>query len=83
MITKIKKYGADWCKPCKTMDTTLAQTNIPVEHFNIDEMDPEELEALKIRNIPVCLLINEAGEVAGRIDGALPLALVQQKIKSL
>lgn len=70
MVKKIVKYEADWCHLCKMMDRSLVKfKDIEIEHINVDEMDEQELAKLQIRNLPVCILYNEAGEVVERLNG--------------
>ena len=38
MITRIEKFGASWCGPCKVLDRTLEQiSRIEIVKHNVDE----------------------------------------------
>lgn len=69
MITKIMKFGANWCGPCKRLRQELQNFNkVPIEEYDVDEN--EELCNLhNIRNIPALLFINENGEIVERSAG--------------
>lgn len=73
MITKIEKFGAPWCGPCKALDKTLEQiTQAEIFNYNVDEL--EELTAARgIRNIPTLIFYNENGEEVERTTGAISL----------
>ena len=80
MITKIEKYGASWCGPCKILDKTLQEiTKIDVIKYDVEEY--EDLTAEKgIRNIPVLIFYDEDKEV-DRLVGAAPLNKINEIIE--
>ena len=55
MITKIEKFGAEWCGPCKVMDKTLQQiTDIEIVKYDVD--DYEDLDNKKrIKSVPTLI----------------------------
>lgn len=75
----IKKYGAEWCGPCKKLDPILDQIdaeydNVTLERFDVDEMantddGVAELRTLGIQGIPVTYVFNDEGEQTHRIQG--------------
>ncbi len=76
MITKIEKYGADWCQPCHVLDKTLEQVSgVEIIKHNIDE-EEELANSMGIRNIPVLIYYNENGEEVTRTVGAIPLTKI-------
>ena len=79
MITKIEKFGAAWCGPCKILDKTLEQVkNVEIVKYDVDEY--EDLSAEKnIRNIPVLIFYNEDKEV-DRLIGAVSLNKINEII---
>lgn len=80
MITKIEKYGANWCNPCHVLDKTLEQlTDVEIKKYDIEE-DESIAELKGIRNIPVLIYYNEKGEEVTRSVGAIPLKDIQKII---
>jgi thioredoxin 1 len=79
MITKIEKFGAAWCGPCKILDKTLEQVkDVEIVKYDVDEY--EDLTAEKnIRNIPVLIFYNEDKEV-DRLIGAVSLNKINEII---
>lgn len=80
MITRIEKFGAAWCGPCKVLDKTLEEVKeVEIVKYDVDEH--EDLAASKgIRNIPVLIFYNELGDEVDRAIGAIPLAAIMAKL---
>lgn len=76
MITRIEKFGASWCGPCKVLDRTLEQlTGIEIVKHDVDE--EEELANVRgIRNVPVLIYYNEQDEEVKRTVGAISLGTI-------
>lgn len=74
MITKIEKYGATWCNPCKMLDKTLQYLPDTIEliKYDVDE-HPELFEEKKIKNVPVLIYYNENNEEVTRTVGSITL----------
>lgn len=72
MITKLEKYGAVYCMPCKSMDKTLDELKqtMPIEivKFDADE-DEERFDDMNIRSVPTLIFYNENGEEVRRTTG--------------
>ena len=74
MITRIEKFGASWCGPCKVLDRTLEQlTGIEIVKHDVDE---ELANARGIRNGPVLIYYNEQDEEVKRTVGAISLGTI-------
>ena len=79
MITKIEKFGAAWCGPCKVLDRTLQQvTEVDVIKYDVDEHE-DLAEEKGIRNIPVLIFYDGDKEV-DRLIGATPLNKINEII---
>lgn len=67
MITKILKFEADWCSPCKLLSVLIdsIKDHIPVEikHIDVDE-NSELCTKYKIRSIPVLIFLEDDVEVS-------------------
>lgn len=57
-MLELRKYGASWCAPCKQQDKEFEKGALPCPCviYDIDEMEDEELEKLKIQSVPVTIL---------------------------
>lgn len=76
MITRIEKFGASWCGPCKVLDRTLEQlTGIEIVKHDVDE-EEELANARDIRNVPVLIYYNEQDEEVKRTVGAISLGTI-------
>ena len=79
MITKIEKFGAAWCGPCKVLDRTLQQiTEVDVIKYDVDEYE-DLTEEKGIRNVPVLIFYDGDKEVE-RLIGAVSLNKINEII---
>lgn len=80
MITKIEKYGANYCMPCKIMDKTLEEIS-GIEIVKIDITENTELAvSKKVKSIPTLIFYNEDNEVY-RLVGGVPLKTINDIIE--
>ena len=80
MITRIEKFGATWCSPCRALDRTLQQlTTVEVIKYDVDEYEDLAIEK-NIRNVPVLIFYNGDAEV-DRLVGAVSLETIKKKKK--
>jgi len=65
MSKQLFYYSAPWCKPCETLGPIMEEVGrqIQVKKLNVDYVDPEILQNLNIRNIPVVILTENGQEV--------------------
>lgn len=82
---KIEKYGASWCGPCQALDKTLKifserHPEVDVIRFDIDELDQDYLDTLKIRTIPVIRIMDESGNEVKRFTGAQSLMVLENEL---
>ena len=79
MITKIEKFGAAWCGPCKVLDRTLQQvTEVDVIKYDVDEYE-DLVEEKGIRNVPILIFYDGDKEV-DRLIGAVSLNKINEII---
>lgn len=80
MITKIEKFGAEWCGPCKVMDKTLQRiTDIEIVKYDVDDYEDLANEK-RIKSVPTLIFYNEDNEV-DRLIGAVPFETINKVIK--
>lgn len=78
MLSKVYKFEASWCGPCKAFAPTFERVKNMEEFSNIEfkEIDVEEdenednlAEKYKIQSVPTTILLNENGEVLYKVMG--------------
>ncbi len=80
------KFGAEWCGPCKMMDTVLAKYSkqmrgkVHVVTIDINER-PDLAEYYHIGPIPRLMLFHK-GEVVGQVVGSRDLESLQAWVES-
>ena len=81
----IVDFYADWCGPCKMMTPIVSQIagenmdTIKVCKLNIDENTSTAMK-YRVVSIPT-LVFFKGGEMLGRIEGAVPKSMVDQKVQ--
>lgn len=69
---RIVKLYADWCGPCKALEHTMQELEIPHENYSVDSNEGAELvERFRVRNIPTLLKLDEDGNLLDKRTGAL------------
>lgn len=80
MITKIEKFGTEWCGPCKVMDKTLQQiTDIEIVKYDVDDYEDLANEK-RIKSVPTLIFYNGDNEV-DRLIGAVPFETINKVIE--
>ena len=81
-MTKLIKFGAEWCNPCKALAPILNEIKNLIEtvEYDVDETPIEVLQQYKIRNIPV-LVIEQDGVEIWRHVGTISKEDLESKIK--
>ena len=80
---KILDFYADWCGPCKLQASYLSQVDVEVEKINVEEESNAELvEKYNVRNLPLLILLNDAGENIYRFNGLTQVARLQEVIEA-
>lgn len=78
--TKVLKFSAQWCSPCRVLAPIFHRTSKLLEFKNIDfyelDIDDEDNAELvnnyQVRNVPTVLVVDENNEIVKRIVGAVP-----------
>ena len=82
----VVKFGAEWCGPCKMMNTTIETIENEFNKVNFVEVDVEEgsnddiVSRFNIRNIPV-LIFMKNGDTLTKSVGAISKDVLIEKIR--
>lgn len=81
---KLVKIGAPWCGPCSTLDKSIAESKEIkyVEYIkeDLDSMNPDEVQKLKVRGVPTLILFSGETEVQ-RKTGSMTTSQFDEWIK--
>ena len=67
-MSKILKFSASWCQPCKMLSRNLETAGIQVEEVDIDEKEDLAIQ-FGIRGVPTLVHVNEFGGEIKRLVG--------------
>ena len=79
-ISKIKKFSATWCSPCRVLKQNLEGfTRVPVEEIDV-EANTDETTKYNIRNVPVLVYLDENGNEVDRTVGLVTVQKINEII---
>lgn len=79
-ISKIKKFSASWCSPCRVLKQNLEGfTRVPVEEIDV-EVNTDETTKHNIRNVPVLVYFDENGNEVDRTVGLVTVQKINEII---
>ena len=71
-MNKIIKLYADWCGPCKVLESNLQLANIPHESINIQSEEGSDIvDKYEVRTVPTLILMDDEGNVLKKHSGLL------------
>tara|TARA_R100000781_G_scaffold111998_1_gene78886 strand:+ start:592 stop:840 length:249 start_codon:yes stop_codon:yes gene_type:complete len=69
-MKKILYFTAAWCGPCKTLGPIMQSLNGQINYQKVDVDNNNDLSIqYGVRNVPSLILVDETGEVKGRLVG--------------
>ena len=69
-MKKILYFTAAWCGPCKTLGPIMKSLNGQINYQMVDVDSNNDLSIqYGVRNVPSLILLDETGEVKGRLTG--------------
>lgn len=79
-ISKIKKFSASWCGPCRVLKQNLEGfTRVPVEEIDV-ETNTDETTKYNIRNVPVLVYLDENENEVDRTVGLVTIQKINEII---
>ena len=80
---KVIKFGANWCGPCKVLDSRLENfDDCPIVKYDVDEVGDEMLEKYNIVNIPITILLDDEDNEIRRWIGTFNIQQLKDTINS-
>ena len=80
------KFGAQWCGPCKIVNTQLDKMKLEFETINFISVDvddnPELAKEYGISSLPTVILIRD-GKVVDKFVGAVKIEPMRKKFRDL
>ncbi len=78
MISKIYKFSASWCHPCKVLSDRLKDFNkVLIEEIDVDT-NPELVKKYTIKNVPTLIFTDSEGRPSARLGGAVTLDSINE-----
>jgi len=69
-MKKILYFTAAWCGPCKTLGPIMQSLSGQINYEKVDVDNNNDLSIeYGVRNVPSLILVDETGEVKGRLVG--------------
>ena len=69
-MKKILYFTAAWCGPCKTLGPIMQSLSGQINYEKVDVDSSNDLSIqYGVRNVPSLILIDETGEIKGRLVG--------------
>ena len=69
-MKKILYFTAAWCGPCKTLGPIMQSLSGQINYEKVDLDSSNDLSIqYGVRNVPSLILIDETGEIKGRLVG--------------
>lgn len=80
MVSKILKFSAIWCGPCRVLASNLKNFNrVPIKEIDCDE-DEEMVSKYNIRNIPTLVFLGEDEMELERTTGLVTIDQINKII---
>jgi thioredoxin 1 len=69
-MKQVLYFSAEWCGPCKIIKPQMEQLSgiIPIRFIDVDR-DKTAVDKYGVKNVPTVIMIDQQGNVTGRLVG--------------
>ncbi len=80
-MSKILKFSASWCQPCKMLSKRIEGEDLgaPVQEVDIDE-NTDLATKYAIRGVPTLVLVDDQDQEVGRLSGVHSAADIKRHL---
>lgn len=70
--TRLLKFYATWCGPCKILEKRLKEMKIPYMNIDVETNEGAEMaEKYKVQSVPTLIVVTQTGIALRRLTGAV------------
>lgn len=70
--TRLLKFYATWCGPCKILEKRLKEMKIPYVNIDVETDEGAKMaEKYKVQSVPTLIVVTQTGNALRRLTGAV------------
>lgn len=84
MKSKVIKFGASWCGPCRVLESNLKDFDkCEIERYDVDDADEDLLIKYNVRSVPTVVIVDENGNEQHKFVGLFKVSDLEKKVDEL